>query len=133
MVNKFAALQSQIGDLNRRIKEIQAEQDLIAEAAIKYAHKEKATKLVGSEHCLKMEHEKTLKFPGASDPEREPLEALVRKAGLWDRASNLNIRALKDLVENEEVSARCRQALLKFAQEEEFDRVKLAKKREGEK
>lgn len=133
LVNKYASLQSRIGELNRRIREIQAEQDLVAEAAVIYAHKQGTSKLVGSEHCLKIEHEKTIKFPGATDPEREPLEDLVRKAGLWDQASSLNIRTLRDLVESDEVAARYRRELLKFAQEEECDRVKLVNKKQEEK
>lgn len=128
LVNKYAKIKNQIAELNRQIKQHQAELDQIEEAAVKLAKREKTTRLVGSDACLKIEHYKGLQFPRSNEPGRPELEEFVRQAGLWEQASGLDLKALGALAEEGEFNPKIRKALLKFAEEVEGDRAKLVKK-----
>ena len=129
LVNQYSGLKNKISELNAQVKQHKQELDLIEEAAIAYAKKEKTTKLAGSDACLKVEHYKGLQFPRSNDVGREELEAFVRKSGLWEEASSLNLGALDGLIEDEDTDPKVKKGLLKFAAEVERDSVKLVKKK----
>jgi len=132
LVNKYAALQNEIWDLNQKAKELKKEQGLVEEAAVNYADKEGVTSLTGSGYNLSIKLEEWLQFPYSNDERREDLEAYLKKAGLWDEVSGLDLGALRSLVEEEGADPRVIKNILEFAEEQEGYKVKLVKKKEGE-
>ncbi|MDP2807208.1 MAG: PD-(D/E)XK nuclease family protein [bacterium] len=132
LVNQYSGLKNKISELNAQVKQHKDELELIETAAIAYAKREKTTKLTGSDACLKVERFKALKFPRANDEGREELEEYVRKAGLWEEASSLNLSVLDGLIKDEEADPKVKKGLLKFTAEVEGDRVKLVKKKNDE-
>ena len=72
---------------------------------------------------------KVLQFLRSNEEGRDELENFVRKSGIWDEVSNLNINRLKRYVEDETLDKRIRKGLLKFAEEIEKISIKLIKKK----
>jgi len=129
LVNKYAALQNKIWDLNQKVKELKREQGLVEEAAVNYAEKEGVTNLSGSGYNLIIKLEEWLQFPYSNDERRKDLVTYLRKAGLWEEVSGLDLGALRSLVEEEGADPRVIKKILEFAEEQEGYKVKLVKKK----
>jgi hypothetical protein len=131
-VNKYASIKSKIKDLKEQEEELQMELDLIEEAAIEYARNEEITTITGSEFNLRISEDTKFQFPRADEEGREALERFIKKAGMWEELSLLNIRRLEKIIEEEELDKKVQDRLLKFAEEIEKTSVRLVKKREEE-
>jgi hypothetical protein len=70
-------------------------------------------------------------FPLSGEEGREELERFIRKAGLWEEASTLNLFRLAKLLDNEDLDQGLREELLGFAEEEDKKNVKLIRKKES--
>jgi len=125
LVNKYASFKAQI-------KELESELELIKEAAIAYARREGLTNVIGSDFVLRITEEKALQFPHAHGEGRDELEQYIRKAGIWDTVSALDINRLRRMVEDEEFDKKIIDNLTKFADIIDKVSVRLVKKREEE-
>lgn len=129
LVNKYASIKAKIKKLKEQQEELQLELDLISDAAIEYSRQKGTTNISGSEFMLKISECKGVQFPLAKEDGREDLEAFIKRSGIWDEVSGLNISRLVKLLDNEDLDVKIRNGLLKFAEEKDSARVKLVKKR----
>jgi putative RecB family exonuclease len=130
LVNKYASIKAKIKDLRDQEAKIQLELDLIEEAAVEYAGREGITNITGSDYTLKVTEETALSFPRSGEDNRDALEVCIKKAGIWEKVSGLNLSRLVKLIENEDIDTKTKNRLLRFAEEvDKFD-IRLIKKRE---
>ena len=125
IVNTYASTRSQV-------KELQLELNFIEEAAVDYAKREGVSKITGSDFALRITEEKVLQFLRAGEDGRKELEEYVRKAGIWEEVSGLNLKRLARIVEDETVDKKIINGLLQFAEEVNKTNLRLVKKREDE-
>jgi hypothetical protein len=122
LVNQYAAIKAQI-------KELQEDLSSIEEAAIAYAKAHGISKITGSEFVLKITAQTGLQFPGTREKGRENLERYLKKFGLWEQVSALDLKKLKKAIAEGAFDDKTIRALLEFAEEEEKVNVRLVKKR----
>jgi len=132
LVNKYAALKEEIKSLREQEQKLQNELDLVSQAAVEYAQKEEITSIDGSDFILKIRQDTDLDFPLAKDEDREEFEKAVKKAGIWDSVSTLNLPRLKKLIEEEEISPAVAKKILEFAETKNKVSVRLTKKEHSE-
>jgi putative RecB family exonuclease len=132
LVNKYAFFKTKIKELRKQETDLQLELDLIADAAVTYAKKEEISNITGSDFFLKITEETTLSFPHSGEDDREALERCIKKAGIWEEVSGLNLSRLVKLIENEDIDTKTRNRLMRFAEEMEAVNVRLVKRRKYE-
>ncbi|MBM4146991.1 MAG: PD-(D/E)XK nuclease family protein [Nitrospira sp.] len=132
LVNHYASVKSKIRRLQDEAQQLQLELDLIEEAAIEYARNEEVTTITGSDYALRISEKMAYQFPRSNEEGREELEQFVKKAGIWEDVSGLNLARLQKCIDDEELDKKIRDRLLKFAEEIEKINVRLVKKREEE-
>jgi putative RecB family exonuclease len=121
LVNNYASLKAKIKEL-----------DLIEEAAVEYARREEITNITGSDFMLKVIEETIFNFPKAGEEGREELERCIKKAGIWEDVSGLNLAKLSRLIEDENLYIKVINRLLRFAEEVAEVKVRLMKKKDSE-
>ncbi len=129
LVNKYASIRSEIKELKGKEKMLQDELDLVEEAAIKYAQKEKINTITGSDHLLKIIESEDLKFPLKKEEKRDELEEYIKKAGIWGQVSDLSLSTLSKMVEAEKFDKKITDHLLKFGERITKTSVKFTKKK----
>src|SRR4030042_4728757 len=132
LVNRYASIKSKIKGLREQEEDLQMELNLIAEAAVEYAGNEGITTITGSDFALRISEDTKFQFPRADEEGREELERFIKKAGMWEELSLLNIRRLEKIIEDEELDKKFQDGLSKFADEIDKVSVRLVKKREQE-
>jgi putative RecB family exonuclease len=132
LVNKYASIKSKIKGLREQEEELQLELDLIEEAAIEYAENEGITTITGSDFALRISEDMAYQFPLSGEEGRKELEQFIKKAGIWEEVSGLNLAKLQKFLDDEELDKKIRNGLLKFAEEIENTSLRLVKKREKE-
>jgi len=132
LVNKYASIKAKINELREQETELWEEIALIEDAAKTYAEKEGITNITGSDHVLKIVEKTVLQFLRSGEEGREALEKFIKKAGIWEDVSGLNLSRLSKLVKDEMFDKKTIASLLKFAEEVPDVKVKLTKKREDE-
>jgi putative RecB family exonuclease len=129
LVNKYAAIKTQIKSFRVQEAALQAELDLIADAAASYAKKEGILNITGRDFILKVIEEVVLSFPKSGEEDREELEKFIMKVGIWEEVSGLNLARLNKLIENDDIDTKIKNRLMKFADEVDEVTVRLVKKR----
>lgn len=129
LVNKYASIKSQIKALRDQESVLQEELDLLVEAVVAYSKKEGITNITGSNSILKVIEQTILGFPKSGEDGREELEKAIKKAGIWEEVSGLNLARLCKLLENEGLNARVRKKLMTLGEECIHLSVRLVKKR----
>jgi putative RecB family exonuclease len=129
LVNKYASIKDKIKELEDQQKEFKRELESISEAAIKYAQKEGISKITGSDHLLRVVESEDLKFPHTNGEKRGELEECVKKAGIWEQVSSLNLPTLSKMVKEETFDKKIMDQLLKFGERIKKTSVRLAKKK----
>ena len=122
LVNQYAAVKAQKKELDKELASIQ-------EAAIAYAKARGISKITGSEYTLRITQQTDWQFPGAREEDRDNLEGYLRKSGLWEQVSILELKRLKKALSEGAFDDKTIRALLEFAEEEEKVSVRLLKKR----
>lgn len=130
LVNKFASIKGRMKDLKEQEALLEAELDLIKEAAVQYARKNGITNILGSDFILKVVEESSLAFPRAEGEGRSDLEESVRKAGIWNDVSLLSLPRLVKMIREGKVDEDTRETLMKYAEEVCKAGVRLVKKKE---
>ncbi|MGD0275841.1 MAG: PD-(D/E)XK nuclease family protein [Syntrophales bacterium] len=132
LVNKYASIKARIKELGEQESNLQAELDLIKEAAIEYARENDITKISGSDFILKITEENSLTFPRSGEDRREELEDCIKKAGIWDHVSGLNLSRLVKYVCNEGLDRKTKDQLMRFAEDVSELNVKLLKRKNSD-
>ncbi len=81
---------------------------------------------------MRIIEEKGLQFPRSGEEGREEFERYLKKAGIWEDVSGLNLSRLVKIVEEGEIDNKIRKGILKFGAEMDKVNVRLIKKREIE-
>ena len=130
LVNKFASIKGRMKDLKEQEALLEAELDLIKEAAVQYAREKGITNIVGSDFVLKVAEEPSLAFPRAEDEGRAGFEEIIRKSGIWEDVSTLSLPRLVKMIREGKVDEDTRETLMKYAEEVCKAGVRLVKKKE---
>lgn len=137
LVNKLVSLHNQKKKIkeimDEKIQPIEAEEEKIKEALIRYAKKESVEVVKGNDYQAKVKFSKKIKFPGKSEPERVELDNLIKDADKWEEVSQLDTGTLVDVVENQLWSKDLIKKVMKFGRIEESESVSLSKSKEKEK
>ena len=83
-----------------RSKEADIEKERLKERLAVYAKKEGVETIKGSDYTVKVAIKDKLYFPGKNDPDREELEKIIKIAGLWDEASELDVNVLSKTIQS---------------------------------
>ncbi len=129
LVNRLAELRT---SLRTATDEAESEIARVEEALLAYARQHGYSVIVGDEHEAAISETEILALPRKDDPQREPLEALVRQLGLWDDVSDLNLGKLEKLLEREDLSPDARAKLAPFASAEPRVAIRLRVRRQLE-
>jgi len=127
LVNQYASTKSKLRELHEEAQQLQLELDLISEAAIEYAKNEQVTTITGSDYALRISEKMGYQFPRSNEEGREELEQFVKKAGIWEDVSGLNLARLQKCLDDEELDNKIRNGLLKFAEEIKKTNIRLVK------
>ena len=125
LVDKYALLKL-------RKKTISDELDDIRDALIEYCTKNHMSAVESNDYIAKVTESIDVKYPKSGDEKRKELEAYLRKTGLWDKASSLDIFALKRVMKETLLDNRVAEKIKAFSSEETSHKVSLSKKKEGE-
>jgi len=132
LVNKYASIKAQMKELREQEAKLQLELDLISDAAVEYSREKKMSNITGSDFMLKITEETGLAFPRSGEDDREELERFIKKAGVWDEVSGLNLSRLSKLIEDDELDSKIKSGLLRFADEVDEVKVRLVRKKDKE-
>lgn len=77
--------------------------------------------------ALVVERKTRVRFPRAGEEGREELEAAVKRAGIWEEVSSLDVRALERIWEGREEDRRLERGLKGFVREIEIEEMKFLK------
>jgi hypothetical protein len=124
-------MKARIKELKEQQQQLELELDLIGEAAVEYARSRAITTISGSEYMLKISAGKGYQFLRSQEEGREELETFIRKSGMWEPLSMLNIRRLEKIID-EDLDSRIKSGLLTFAEDTDKVSVRLVKKRAEE-
>jgi len=99
LVNRWAELKAEKGDLNEQIAEIDEEIDEIQEALIEYAEAEDVSVVVGDEFEATVKIDERTMFPrkGSEPDEYDALERTLAKSPFWDQVSSMDAARLRSL------------------------------------
>ena len=129
LVNKYVSIASDIQDLKKREKELQKELGLIADAAIKFAQMKGITAITARDYLLKIIEDEVLRFPHANEEGRDEFEKCIKRVGIWEDVSGLDLRRLTKMFEMEEFDRRIINRLSHFAEILDQTSVKLVRKK----
>ena len=127
LVNKYANMKARIKDLKEQQCALEGELGQISEAAAAYAKKEGITNIVGSDHMLKILEESVISFPGSGDEGREDLENIIKKAGLWESVSGLNLSRLNKAIDEQSIEPDVIRKIIELGVTTEKISVRLAR------
>lgn len=130
LVNEYASIKAKIGELQQQEADLKEELELIGEAAKVYAKKEGVANITGSDYALKITEKTVLQFLHSGEEGREEFEMYIKKAGIWEDVSGLNLAKLSKLVNEGALDKKIITGLLKFAEKIQDIKVKLVKKKE---
>jgi hypothetical protein len=127
LVNEYAKLKEQE-------KSIQLKLDDLKERIISYAKTENITKVRGSGTVASVSTSTYLSLPSKSMDEYKYAEVveLVKKAGLWDEYSALDIKSLAGELVSGKLDAKLAKKLREYAEERKTETVRLTKVKEEE-
>jgi len=129
LVNRLVELRATLKMTGEAMTE---EIERVEDALLRYAREHRYTVVVGDDHEATVSESEVVSLPRKDDPAREPLEAAVRRLGLWDDVSDLSLSKLgKALAEGQPPPA-ARAELAPFAARETRVTIGLRKKRDAE-
>jgi RecB family exonuclease len=129
LVNQYVALREKKRILTEEIDEELAK---IEEALFAYGRNERVETIFGSDHQVKLDVERKVKYPLKGDPRRRALDELVRKAGKWMEVSDLNPWMLARVLDRNSWPAELVKRVKEFASTEESRSVKVLELKERE-
>jgi len=129
LVNRYVELREKKRILTEEIDEELAK---VEEALFSYGQREKIETIFGSDHQVKLDVERKVKYPLKGDPRRRALDELVRKAGKWMEVSDLNPWMLARVLDRNSWPPDLVKRVKEFASMEESRSVKVLELKERE-
>src|SRR3989338_1622986 len=121
LVNKFAETKEECDKLSEKLEKIR-------EALIEYAKKEKVSMVFGSDVKASIKSYPKLSFPKKGDLLQEEFFEAIKKIGLWEQLSTVDVYELAKMINNMEIHPDLIKLLSKFIEKGEFFRISLRKK-----
>jgi len=125
LVNKYAELKQQAGEIDREMEKVK-------EALIDYAKKENVNAIKGSDYKARIKFDEKLKFPGKNDPERCLLDNTIIQAGKWSDVSQLDTTTLSRIIEHQSWDRSLIERVLKYGKLEQSTTISLSRIKEAE-
>ncbi len=97
LVNIYAAIEEQKGELSARIRHLEAEQEQVRQAAILKAHELGVNRLFGLHHALTIRPDLKVHYPKKGDLPRAAFETCLHQLGLWEQVLDISWPAFKAL------------------------------------
>lgn len=95
-------LMNELTDLSARKKELEEKIEAVKQDLIEYMKKLGVEVVFGSEKKAKISTTRDIAFPAKHSAERDELIRLLKRGGFWGNAEDLDIFALKKIVQNRE-------------------------------
>lgn len=121
LVNEFTQAKEESDKLNEKLEKIK-------EALIEYAKREKVSMIFGSDVKASVKSYQKMSFPKKGEPSQEEFFEIVKKIGLWERISTIDVYELAKMINKRELHDDLMKLLDKFIHKEELFRVSLKKK-----
>lgn len=130
LVNIYAALEEQKGELSTRIRHLEAEQEQVRQAAVLKAHALGVSRLFGLHHALTIRPDLKVHYPKKGDLPRADFEACLHQLGLWEQVQDFSWSAFKALAKQGDwTHMGVPSALAPFVQVEVEPQVRLSRKK----
>ncbi|MBS3107516.1 PD-(D/E)XK nuclease family protein [Candidatus Woesearchaeota archaeon] len=127
LVNEYVNIKNELKEFSESA-EIKLEK--LKEALINFCKKKDLEVVVGSDNEISVKETESLKFPGKNTEEREKLLKVLKKMKKLDEVTDLDICALKRIVEEQEWDKKNLKKLEPFETREVSFRLSVRKKRE---
>ncbi len=118
LADRFTEAYSRKSELQRQIREIEAELDSIKEEIYRYAQQFMMTKIYGSSRHVNVTIKPTVRLPASDDKDEKPvrrqLEEYLKNTKLWEEVSQLTPARLVKLYETGELADRVKTELSRF-------------------
>jgi putative RecB family exonuclease len=121
LVNEYAKFYEKKQDVDEKLEKIK-------EALLAYAKKEGVQVVNGSDVKASISSYPRLSFPKKNEPAREAFVETVRKIGLFDQLSTVDVYELAKLINRGELNAELGKLLDPFIQKSESINVRLSRK-----
>ncbi len=120
-------LVDELADLSAQKKELDEKIEAVKQGLIDYAKKLGVEVVFGSEKKAKIFRSTDIAFPAKHTEQREELVQLLKQQGLWGEVEDLDIFALKKIVQNREWGEDVLNKLAPYREEKATATVRLAK------
>jgi len=124
LVNRYAELQDQKNDT---VDELDTELEKLKEAIIAFAKRENVGVVFGSNKKVKITISEKTMYPSKNDDKRLKLNASIKKAGLWDEVSDLDVYALIRALEQPHWPKQLVNEIKKYQTIEKTERITVSK------
>ena len=121
LVNEFTKAKEDHDRLSEKLEKIR-------EALIEYAKRENVSMIFGSDVKASIKSYQKMSFPKKREPSQEEFFEVVKKIGLWDKVSTVDVYELSSMINNGEIHSDMVNLLNKFIDKQELFRVSLRKK-----
>ena len=120
-------LVDELADLSAQKKELDEKIEAVKQDLIDYAKKLGVEVVFGSEKKAKISMSADIAFPAKHTEQREELVQLLKREGLWGEVEDLDIFALKKIVNNREWGEEVLNKLTPYREEKTTATVRLAR------
>ena len=121
-----------LAELSAQKKELEVLMDAVKEDLIAYARNLDVEVVFGSNNKATVSIGKDIAFPAKHTAEREEMISLLKQEGLWGEVEDLDIFALKTIVQNREWGEDVLNKLVPYQEEKASTSVRLAKLKKAE-
>jgi len=123
LVEKYSEVKDQIKDLKE-------DSEVLKEELVEYAKENDCEVIYGEDHQVKVGISDDYSLPSSGDAEREELEELIKKLGLWDGVTSMSTTKVKALLKDSELDESVRKKILDYCEKVESVRVTVGKRKE---
>ncbi len=125
LVEEYSSLLSKKKDLT---KDIDKRIEELKEQIIDYSKKNNYERIYGDNKSLLVREYDSLKLPERKTKEREDLESMLKKSGLWEEVSDISYSGLSQAINSEMFSKEFKDTLLKYISFEKIYRMYVKEK-----
>lgn len=115
LVNKFVLLEAKKKEVKEFLDRVDAEIEGVKKALVDYSLQEGMDVIKGNNKKARVKTDEKLAFPLKNDPRRPRLDKVIKDAGKWEEASDLNPWLLAKLVKDKKWDAELINEVRKFA------------------
>ncbi|MFH1589444.1 MAG: PD-(D/E)XK nuclease family protein [archaeon] len=121
LVDEYSGLKEEEGKIKKQL-------DDLRDRILAFAKKENAETVFGSKQRAKLWSKECEKFPKTTELIYQEFVDMVKKLGLWNEFSRLDVFKLEKSFENKEFHGEIQELLRKYSKQEKVERIYLGKK-----